>query len=164
MSTPDGRRLDPLAIAIATVGGIGRIRPAPGTWGSLVAALAAGGVIAGAGAGWRPLLGSALVVVTALGWWASGRAAPRLGGGDPASIVVDEVAGMWLAVLVLPGALVAARPLAAVLTAFLAFRLFDIEKPFPVSSCDAWKGAVGIMGDDLAAGLLGGLLTMTLLH
>jgi phosphatidylglycerophosphatase A len=89
-----------------------------------------------------------LVAVTVLGTWAAGEAERALGGGkDPGAIVIDEVAGMMLAVLVVP------PTLAIVAVAFLLFRVFDVTKPFPANVSQRLRGGIGVMMDDLIAGL-----------
>ena len=89
-----------------------------------------------------------LVAVTVLGTWAAGEAERALGGGkDPGAIVIDEVAGMMLAVLVVP------PTLAIVVVAFLLFRVFDVTKPFPANVSQRLRGGIGVMMDDLIAGL-----------
>lgn len=152
-----------LSLAIATAGGLGLLRPAPGTWGSLGAALA--------GAAWillapSHMLTAGLVVgaiaATAAGIPAAGRAARHLGREDPSQVVVDEVAGQWLALAVIPATVLIASPASAIILAFVAFRAFDIIKPWPVSWLERLPGGWGIMADDLAAGLCAGLLTTAL--
>jgi phosphatidylglycerophosphatase A len=94
-----------------------------------------------------PILVALLILVTALGTWAADEAERALGGKDPGAIVIDEVAGMLLSVLVVP-------PTAAVLGAgFLLFRVFDVVKPFPANVSQRLRGGVGVMIDDLIAGL-----------
>mgnify|MGYP001822853993 CR=1 FL=1 len=139
------------ATLVATWFGSGLLSKAPGTWGSL-AALPFAWAIAWAGGPW--LLGLAAVFVFVIGLWASHLYARALGAEDPGSVVVDEVAGQWLALL--PVALsVAYYPLA-----FIAFRFFDILKPWPVSWLDKHiKGAFGIMADDVMAGLYAAAVT-----
>jgi phosphatidylglycerophosphatase A len=89
----------------------------------------------------------ALVAVILVGAWAGSRVERVLGKKDPGVIVIDEVAGMLLSVILLP-------PTVPVLvTAFLLFRLFDIWKPFPARESQALTGGVGVMVDDLIAGL-----------
>ena len=89
-----------------------------------------------------------LVAVTVLGTWAAGEAERALGGGkDPGAIVIDEVAGMMLAVLVVP------PTLAIIAVAFLLFRVFDVTKPFPANVSQRLRGGSGVMMDDLIAGL-----------
>ncbi len=95
-----------------------------------------------------PALLALLIVVTVLGAWAAEQAERALGGGkDPGAIVVDEVAGMTLSVLVVP------LSLPALLVAFLLFRVFDVVKPFPANVSQRLRGGLGVMADDLVAGL-----------
>ena len=154
-----------VAVGCATVGGIGRIRPGPGTWASVAA-----GVVAWLGILVLPagLLTIALLVgvcaSTALGLWCAPAAIRHFGSGDPASVVIDEVAGTWLAIALIPAATLVAAPLTGVLLGVLLFRVFDIAKPWPVSWFERLPGAVGIMADDLAAGLAAGILATALLH
>lgn len=89
-----------------------------------------------------------LIVVTALGTWAADQAERALGGGkDPGAIVIDEVAGMLLSVLAVP-----LTPM-TLLVAFLLFRVFDVVKPFPANVAQRLRGGLGVMTDDLIAGL-----------
>lgn len=136
------------AMAVATLGGVGRLRPGPGTWGSLVVLPAA-------------LLGApaclALAAATALaGWWAVG--ALPAAAEDPGWIVVDEAAGMLLALAALP----AGGGWTGVALAFLLFRAFDILKPWPVSWADGLPGATGVMLDDILAGAMAGAVLIVL--
>jgi phosphatidylglycerophosphatase A len=140
---------------IATWFGIGLIRFAPGTWGSLAALPCAAGLQL-LGGPW--LLAGATGVVTVAGVWAGGRTAAVLAAGDPGLVVVDEVAGQWLALVPLP-----LDPW-WYLAAFVLFRLFDIAKPWPIGWLDRnLSGGLGIMADDLAAGLAAGALLFALL-
>jgi phosphatidylglycerophosphatase A len=130
---------------IATFFGVGRLPRAPGTWGALVA-LPLGWALATTGG--APVLVAAIVVLCALGVWAGGRYARGIGAADPSSVVVDEVVGQWIALIGAP-----LHPLAYLL-AFALFRAFDIAKPWPISWFDRRvPGGVGIMADDVAAGL-----------
>jgi phosphatidylglycerophosphatase A len=95
-----------------------------------------------------------LVVVTLLGIWAGSRVERVLGRKDPGVIVIDEVAGMLLSVIGLP------RSIPVLVTAFLLFRLFDIWKPFPARESQALTGGMGVMVDDLIAGLYALILIM----
>ena len=98
-----------------------------------------------------PLSTAGLTVVLALvlvvGTWAAERAEPLLGGKDPGAIVVDEVAGMIVSVLLLP------RTVPVLIVAFVLFRLFDVTKPFPARTSQRLRGGVGVMIDDVIAGL-----------
>lgn len=137
-------------VLIATGFGLGRFPLAPGTWASL-ATLPLG--IAGAhlaGAGGVLLLA---ILATLAGLWTSGRVEARAGAPDPSFIVIDEVAGQLIALI--PAGLHAP----AIGAAFLAFRLFDILKPFPANLADRrLPGGWGIMVDDLIAGAYAGAL------
>lgn len=144
---------------IVTFGGVGLLRPAPGTWGSLAAVVVAG-LVAWAGAGWLVPLGA--VLATALGLWAVPRATAGMANPDPSEVVIDEVAGQWLALsfTLVPLWWRGVDPLAAwpgLVVPFLLFRLFDIWKPGPVGRADRRGDAAGVMYDDLWAGLLAGL-------
>ena len=88
-----------------------------------------------------------LVAVTVLGIWAGGEAERALGVKDPGAIVVDEVAGMTLSVLVLP------RTPAVLVVGFFLFRVFDVLKPFPANVSQRLPGGLGVMVDDLIAGV-----------
>ncbi len=141
--------------------GTGLMRPAPGTWGSAVAVILGLGIDRWLG---FPVLVLATLGVTALGFWACRRELSGRAGDDPAEIVIDEVAGQWLALL-FPAAAFWHRGLedwAIVaypgwVAAFLFFRLFDIWKPWLVGRADRRGDADGVMLDDLWAGLFAGL-------
>lgn len=105
-------------------------------------------------AGWDQASFAALALATAAaGIWAAGHAIRAFGKKDPAHVVVDEVAGSWLA-------LVGATTLNgyALVGAFLLFRLFDIWKPFPIRRLELLPGGTGIVADDLLAGLYAALV------
>jgi phosphatidylglycerophosphatase A len=136
--------------AIASLFGAGFLRPGPGTWGS-IAALVPGAALLALG-GPLAVAGGA-VLLTALGWWAVTRELARTTDADPQWIVIDEAAGMWIALAGLP-----AFGWVGVLAAFALFRLFDIAKPGPVGWADRQGGATGVMLDDLIAGALAALV------
>ncbi|MBL4626658.1 MAG: phosphatidylglycerophosphatase A [Roseicyclus sp.] len=144
---------------IATFGGVGLLRPAPGTWGSIVG-LGLGVLLHMAGGFW--LLVVATFVVTAVGYWA---VAAEVGDSadDPSEFVIDEVAGPWVALWPVSfGAMMMGAEITALypglITAFLAFRAFDILKPGPVGWADQQHGAFGIMADDIIAGWLAAMI------
>jgi phosphatidylglycerophosphatase A len=141
-----------LALLIATWFGAGYSPVAPGTAGSAAAvaiAWALGGL-----AGWPPLWLAALgVAVAPAAVWAAGVVARSRKVEDPSLVVVDEVAGQWLA---FAGA--ASLNWKTYLGAFLLFRLFDIWKPGPVRRLERLPGGVGIVADDLGAGLCAALV------
>ena len=94
------------------------------------------------------------LVVTLLGIWSGGRVERAVGQKDPGIIVIDEVAGMALSVLFLP------RTIPVLLVAFFLFRLFDVWKPFPARESQALTGGLGVMVDDLIAGVYALVLVM----
>jgi phosphatidylglycerophosphatase A len=151
-----------LAGIIATCGGLGNLVPAPGTIaGSLPAALVWWGVMSLLP--WPPArwLATTLLVIPAIiaGIWAGEIEATRRGTGDPGPVVIDEVAGQWLTYLVaLPFlALDSGRSLLiAAAAGLLLFRLFDIVKVWPANRLERLPGGLGIMADDLAAGIYAG--------
>ena len=133
-----------LWINLATLGPVGRIRPAPGTWGSLAALLpAAGMAMAG---DW--LLEIGVVVACIIGVKAADIYEAHSGKKDASEVVIDELAGQWIALLVIP------FDWRWWLTAFLLFRLFDIAKPGPVKIAERLPGGIGVMADDVVAGVL----------
>ena len=115
---------------------------APGTAGSLAALLAAIPLL-----GWnRGALAVAAILATVAGLWAVRRSGAT---DDPGWVVIDEVAGQWIAMLALPGI-----SLLGLVLAFGLFRLLDITKPGPVGWADRQAGALGVMLDDILAGAL----------
>jgi phosphatidylglycerophosphatase A len=98
------------------------------------------------------------VVVTVAGTWAAHVAEAAVGSKDPGVIVIDEVAGMTLSVLVLP------LPLTwrVLLVGFVLFRIFDVVKPFPAGRSQRLRGGVGVMIDDIIAGLYALILLLAL--
>jgi phosphatidylglycerophosphatase A len=155
---------------IASFFGIGHLRPAPGTWGSAAAvALAVAAYEWPGGAGsWGPwLVPAGFVLATLLGLWVVPRVLSESADKDPSWIVIDEVAGQWLAMCftVIP----LARHGVSILDAwpgyvapFLLFRLFDIWKPWLVGRADRRGDAAGLMLDDLWAGLFAGVASLIL--
>lgn len=137
--------------SIATLFGIGNIRVAPGTWGSLLALLL-----------WLPLahwvFWLQLLVVGAaflLAVWAAAVQERIRGQHDLPEIVIDELVGLWMTALFVPPSLY------WLIAAFLTFRFFDIWKPGPIGWLDRRVGGgLGVVLDDAAAGLVAGLLLL----
>jgi len=142
---------------IATVFGIGYIRPAPGTWGSLAGLLTAALALYLFPDG-APLESSIFIMI-AVGIVASGHYARAKGEHDASEIVIDEVAGQWIVLLPLSAFGIGVNsPMTVVIpvfiAAFLLFRFFDILKPWPISWADRKiGGGFGVMFDDILAGL-----------
>jgi phosphatidylglycerophosphatase A len=143
----------------ATFFGIGRLRPGPGTWGSAAAVLLWAAIARWIPVGLRTdaLAGLALLAV-AIGIPAATRFAKASGLKDPQSVVIDEVAGQWIALLFAP---VAWKTL---LAGFILFRAFDILKPPPVRQLERLPEGTGIVMDDVAAGLYALLVMQLVLH
>jgi phosphatidylglycerophosphatase A len=149
------------AWAVATVFGVGRLKPGPGTWGSLAAAAIWYFALRAA----HPSPGIAVAVTlagvavaTAIGIPAATLVEKQAGQTDPGFVVIDEVAGQWL--------VLAATPfnLAHAILAFLLFRFFDIVKPWPARQLERLPAGTGIVVDDLAAGLWGVLGMLLVRH
>lgn len=130
-----------LPTMIATLGGLGFLTKAPGTAGSLVACIFY--VI-------FPVPWWGILVAAAIGTWAADASAKEMGVEDPASIIIDEVVGMWLTLFMLP--------LSLAVPAFFLFRIIDIIKPFPVCTAEKLPGGWGIMADDMVGGVICNLL------
>ncbi len=170
-SQSSGKKAPRLAWWFATGFGSGYLKPAPGTWGSL-AGLAAWLLLVRAvgatGSRWTPwLLISGPLALSLLAVWAADLVVSETGQKDPSFIVVDEWAGIWLALTPLlftltvqpqPWALWAARLVAP----FMLFRLFDIWKPGIVDRAQRLPGGWGVVMDDVLAGLLAALITWPL--
>lgn len=144
-----------LARIVGTVCGVGYMRPAPGTWGSLAALPLAWALHV---LGGFPLLVAASVLVFLSGWWATAVMTADTSDEDPSEIVIDEVVGQWIALF--PLSLAAWRLDVEILAlwpgwvAGLAlFRLFDITKWGPVGWADRRGDPLGVMLDDVFAGI-----------
>ena len=133
--------------SLATVGPVGQLRPAPGTWGSLF------GLVTGFGlACLSPgLLEVATLLVIVFGTIAANHHQNETGSKDASEVVIDEVAGQWIALLVIP------IDWRWALAAFLLFRFFDITKIGPISMVEKWPGGAGVMADDVIAGIFAAL-------
>jgi phosphatidylglycerophosphatase A len=138
------------AWAVATFFGAGLGKPGPGTWGSAAAVLLWAAFAWAAHPSRTTLLIALLagiVVSIAVGVPAATVAARESGRHDPGFVVVDEVAGQWIALLGSPA------DWRHALIALVLFRLFDITKPFPARQLERLPKGWGIVFDDVAAGL-----------
>jgi phosphatidylglycerophosphatase A len=158
---------DYLALAVATCG-VGYFPIAPGTLGALVGMVAYLALWAGAGSlleslalakrldllyVWTPQMTVMLVtifLVTMAGIWAASRAESLAHKKDPSIVVVDEVAGQMIALLSGPFWI---HTWWSIFTAFILFRVFDIWKPYPIRRLESLKSGLGIMADDVLAGV-----------
>ena len=133
----------------ASVFGIGYFEFASGTIMSAVATPLAFLIMLRAGA---VSLFCAALIVFCVGIFACADHMRETGREDPPECVIDELAGQWFACALAP------LSLPAFALAFLLFRLFDIWKPWPISRAELLSGGLGVMADDLVAGLLAGVL------
>jgi phosphatidylglycerophosphatase A len=139
---------------IASVFGIGYFPFASGTVASAVVIPLAIPILMYGGA---VALGCASLIAFAIGVWACGDHVRATGREDPSECVIDEVAGQWLACAFAP------LSLPGMALAFVLFRLFDIWKPWPVGWADReLPGGLGVMADDMLAGLMAGVLVAAL--
>ena len=155
-------------MAIATCG-VGYLPLAPGTWGSLVG-IGVYAVIRGALVQLffdraSPVVNTfdqiyyavvafeslAVVVIAAAGVWAAGHTEQLSSKKDPGKVVIDEVAGQYIALLPIPLSLEPAWW--SMILAFVLFRFFDIVKPYPARKLESLHGGLGIMADDVVAGI-----------
>jgi phosphatidylglycerophosphatase A len=149
------------AWAVGTFLGAGLLRPGPGSWGSAAAALlwlaaAAGLHLAPGSLAWLTL--AAALVALAIGVPAATIVERESNREDPGHVVIDEVAGQWIALIY------SRVNLSHLLAAFLFFRLFDIVKPWPARQLESLPAGWGIMFDDVAAGVYALLLMLALKH
>ncbi|MBK7404089.1 MAG: phosphatidylglycerophosphatase A [Phycisphaerales bacterium] len=153
------RPLAPLASNLVTTFALGMRRPASGTWGSLPpVALAALMLLAG----WpAESLTFGLVMAAIVGLFGGAcvrfgdEAGAAFGKSDPSQVVADETAGMALVLAFLPAGTTATPTLAifTLLFAFVAFRVFDIFKPYPAYQLQNMPAGWGILLDDIAAAI-----------
>ena len=141
-----------LAVILASGFGLGRLPIAPATWASFAVALVLLALAVLRPSALDPVpLGVAILLLAPVAVWACGEAEKDLGH-DAKPIVLDEIVGMLVAVWCVPRAM-GAPPVALLLVAFLLFRVFDIAKPFPIGLSQRLPGGLGVVTDDLLAGL-----------
>jgi phosphatidylglycerophosphatase A len=130
------------ALILATWFGAGLMPRASGTFGTLAAIPLIW--VGWLGAGWSV---AALVALIVIAVWSSHRTGELLRKKDPSEVVIDEAAGLLVTMFLLP------ITWQSVALGFILFRFFDIVKPWPVRQSERLKGGVGIVVDDLLAGL-----------
>ncbi len=138
--------LERIALNIATLGPIGNLPKAPGTWGSAAALLLAPWLFIPFSTTTRALILLGILLVGALAsTWAEGILEAK----DPGCVIIDELLGQWTALLFLANATAL-----TLLAGFVLFRLFDIAKPWPIKRVETiFPGGLGVMLDDVLAGL-----------
>ena len=135
-----------VALAAATVLGVGYVPFAPGTFGSLVG-LALWWVLPAS----TSAQAVAIVALFIVGSWSGGVAERYLGTTDPSVVVIDEVMGMLITLFLNPVGWLGA------FAAFLLFRVFDVIKPYPSNQLERLPGGVGVMADDAMAAVYANL-------
>jgi phosphatidylglycerophosphatase A len=143
-----------VAVALASFGYVGFAPVAPGTVGSAAALLL---FVPLRWTGSTAIELAAAGVLFFAGVWSARLTELHLGLEDPGPVVVDEVVGMLVSLLFVP----ATWP--AVLAAFVAFRVFDVVKPWPANRLERLHGGWGIMADDVAAGVYANLVMQGLI-
>lgn len=133
----------PIFYIIATCFGLGYSPIAPGTAGSILAVLVAFFLFKGS----TTYLVISIILILVIGTIASSYVEKDRESKDPSLVVIDEVAGMWISLLFIP------HLWWIFLIAFGLFRLFDVIKPFPANKIQNWDGGLGIMLDDVVAGI-----------
>ena len=130
---------------LATCFKIGHLPIAPGTWGSLAAII-----------GWwlwvqylEPLVFIVLIIaIFTIGVFTTNIIIDHTGEKDPSRVIIDEVAGQWLGLLILPDGML------YIAVAFFLFRFLDILKPWPIRQLEQFPKGWGVMLDDMLAGLM----------
>jgi phosphatidylglycerophosphatase A len=174
--TPEARNLhrDRRILFVAQGFGSGRLPAAPGTWGSLVG-IAWFLLLVAPGSFWVYLIGTGVGI--GVGIWFCDRAERILGLKDPGSIVLDEIVAMplaygsWVIAAELQMGGCSFQDLAAVGRfwwmlgiGFVAFRLFDALKPWPIGAMQCIRGGWGVVVDDLAAALCATVVLYGITH
>ncbi len=142
------RLTDLILCNLATLGPIGYLRPAPGTIGSVIA-LGTGYMISSLSLG---VLVAAILAISILGVFAADCYSQHTGKKDAPEVIIDEIAGQWIPLIIIP------LETSWYIAAFLIFRFFDISKIGPVAHAEKFTGGVGVVADDLVAGILTALV------
>ena len=152
---PSSGRAPLWAAVVATFFGVGRLKPGPGTWGSLATTILwalASLRIPLASRTWATIVAAG--AVTLIGIPAATRVARASRLKDPQFVVIDEVAGQLVSLIAVPLAW------KTFLASFILFRVFDMWKPFPIRRLERLPEGTGIVVDDLGAGLY----ALTIMH
>ncbi len=147
------------ATLVATFFGTGRLKPGPGTWGSVATVILwaiASFYIPASNRVWATIIAAA--IATLIGIPAATLVARASGKKDPQFVVIDEVAGQLLTLVAVP------LGWKTFLAGLILFRAFDILKPFPIRRLERLPEGTGIVVDDLGAGLYALIIMHLLLH
>jgi phosphatidylglycerophosphatase A len=147
------------ATLVATFFGTGRLKPGPGTWGSVATVILwalASSRIPAADRTWAAIIAAA--IVTAIGIPAATLVSRASATKDPQFVVIDEVAGQLVALVAVPLAW------KTFIAGLILFRVFDMWKPFPIRRLERLPEGTGIVVDDLGAGVYALIVMHLLLH
>lgn len=145
------RRSAPFSMMVATGLGVGLLPLAPGTWGSILAAVGIWFLYSLPDPLAFQLNLVLLLMFFPLSWYTAGKAAAVNSDKDPSYVVIDEIYGMLVCTAIAP------VNLSYLIAGFALFRLFDITKPVPVRNLEKLPGGLGIVADDIMAGIYAGL-------
>lgn len=159
MKTSEGKRAPLWATLVATFFGIGHLRPGPGTWASATTVVLWWLLAHKITPSWQPWTPALLALAAVLaGIPAATRVARASGRKDPQFVVIDEVAGQLVTLIAAP------VTWQSLLLGFILFRAFDIVKPPPVRQLERLPEGMGIVVDDVGAGLYGLAVMQIVLH
>ena len=138
---------------IVTFGGLGNVRHFPGTVGSLAGLFLGVFIIFFFN---HNIFLMSFFILTLIGIFATDEYLKSSKNNDPQEVVIDEVLGQWIAIAFVP------FTASSLILAFVIFRILDIGKPFPINKIEAIKGYIGIIGDDILAGVVTAIIIISL--
>ena len=138
---------------IVTFGGLGNIRHFPGTVGSLAGLFLGVFIIFFFN---HNIFLMSFFILTLIGIFATDEYLKSSKNNDPQEVVIDEVLGQWIAIAFVP------FTASSLILAFVIFRILDIGKPFPINKIEAIKGYIGVIGDDILAGVVTSIIIISL--
>ena len=136
---------------IVTFGGLGNVRYFPGTLGSLAGLFLGVFIIFFFN---HNIFLMSFFILTLIGIFATDEYLKSSKNNDPQ--VIDEVLGQWIAIAFVP------LTASSLILAFVIFRILDIGKPFPINKIEAIKGYIGVIGDDILAGVVTAIIIISL--
>ena len=136
-----------------TFGGFGNVRHFPGTVGSLAGLFLGVFIIFFFN---HNIFLMSFFILTLIGIFATDEYLKSSKNNDPQEVVIDEVLGQWIAIAFVP------FTASSLILAFVIFRILDIGKPFPINKIEAIKGYIGVIGDDILAGVVTAIIIISL--
>ena len=138
---------------VVTFGGLGNVRHFPGTVGSLAGLFLGVFIIFFFN---HNIFLMSFFILTLIGIFATDEYLKSSKNNDPQEVVIDEVLGQWIAIAFVP------FTASSLILAFVIFRILDIGKPFPINKIEAIKGYIGVIGDDILAGVVTSIIIISL--